>query len=300
MKATRLGDGPIIVPDMDGRMGSNVNGPSLILMPEWGRRLGKYHLYFAHHQGTYIRLAFADDLLGPWRIHTPGVLDLGESHFNAHIASPDVHVKEGRREIWMYYHGADRPNPLGQRMRIAVSKDGLRFEAGETWHPGVYWRVFPWGGWHYALGIPGKMYRSKDGLADWAEGPQVFPLTPDREIGGKMSRCGYRHGAVLLRDDLLHVFYSNRGDCPERILHSTVRLSGPWEEWRATEPDEVLRPERDYEGANAPHVPSRGGAIHETAWQLRDPAVFEDDGQVYLLYSVAGERGLAIARLEGV
>jgi hypothetical protein len=31
--------------------------------------------------------------------------------------------------------------------------------------------------------------------------------------------------------------------------------------------------------------------------QLRDPALFEEDGQVYLLYSVAGERGIALARV---
>ena len=28
-----------------------------------------------------------------------------------------------------------------------------------------------------------------------------------------------------------------------------------------------------------------------------DPALFEEDGQVYLLYSVAGERGIALARV---
>jgi hypothetical protein len=32
--------------------------------------------------------------------------------------------------------------------------------------------------------------------------------------------------------------------------------------------------------------------------QLRDPAIFEDDdGRTYLLYSVAGESGIAIAEL---
>ena len=31
--------------------------------------------------------------------------------------------------------------------------------------------------------------------------------------------------------------------------------------------------------------------------QLRDPAVYVEDGGVYLLYAVAGESGIAIARL---
>jgi hypothetical protein len=32
--------------------------------------------------------------------------------------------------------------------------------------------------------------------------------------------------------------------------------------------------------------------------QLRDPAIFEEDGRVYLLYSVAGEAGIGIAEIE--
>jgi len=31
---------------------------------------------------------------------------------------------------------------------------------------------------------------------------------------------------------------------------------------------------------------------------LRDPAIFEEDGNIYLLYSVAGELGIAIAALK--
>ena len=45
---TRLGDGPIITPDMDARMGSNIQGPSLIRVPDWVEDpLGQYYLYFA-------------------------------------------------------------------------------------------------------------------------------------------------------------------------------------------------------------------------------------------------------------
>jgi len=31
--------------------------------------------------------------------------------------------------------------------------------------------------------------------------------------------------------------------------------------------------------------------------QLRDPAIFEEDDRVYLLYAVAGESGIAIAEI---
>ena len=46
LRATRLMDEPIIYPDMDDRMGSNINGPSLIRVPAWIENpLGRYYLY---------------------------------------------------------------------------------------------------------------------------------------------------------------------------------------------------------------------------------------------------------------
>ncbi|GIT64032.1 MAG: hypothetical protein Ct9H300mP22_4320 [Gammaproteobacteria bacterium] len=44
----------------------NIQGPSLIKVPEWIENpLGKYYLYFADHKGLYIRLAYADELQDP-------------------------------------------------------------------------------------------------------------------------------------------------------------------------------------------------------------------------------------------
>ena len=77
VRVERLLDRPIITPDLDGSIGPNIQGPSLIRVPEWAPgRLGSYYLYFADHKGHYIRLAYADDLLGPWHIHVPGSLQL--------------------------------------------------------------------------------------------------------------------------------------------------------------------------------------------------------------------------------
>ena len=82
VRAARLSAEPIVRPHMDGRMGANINGPSLIRVPDWIEEpLGRYYLYFAHHKGAYIRLAVADALAGPWRMHTPGALALEASHF---------------------------------------------------------------------------------------------------------------------------------------------------------------------------------------------------------------------------
>lgn len=285
MKIRRFESNPIIRPDMDERMGSDINGPSLIRVPDWApNRLGRYYLYFAHHQGTYIRLAYADDLEGSWRIYTPGVLDLADSFFDRHIASPDVHVMNDRRKIWMYYHGCCLPGPPYQVERVAVSSDGLHFAARGEILGRSYWRVFRWDSYYYALAMPGVFYRSENGLSGWREGPTLF--TPDM-----------RHAAVRLRGDTLEVFYSNAGDCPERILLSTIQLSPDWMTWQASAPVTFLEPETAYEGADLPLEPSQRGAILEPARQLRDPCVYQEDGQSYLAYSVAGENGIALIEI---
>jgi hypothetical protein len=59
----------------------------------------------------------------------------------------------------------------------------------------------------------------------------------------------------------------------------------------------ALEPEREWEGALLPPEPSVRDFAPRPVRQLRDPAVFTDEGSTYLLYSVAGESGIAIARL---
>ena len=59
----------------------------------------------------------------------------------------------------------------------------------------------------------------------------------------------------------------------------------------------MIRPERAWEGAAERIERSRGGRTHEPVHQLRDPGIYEEDGRTYLIYSVAGEFGLAIAEL---
>lgn len=315
--------GLIIRPEMDGRMGRNVQGPSMIRVPDWVEgALGRYYLYFADHKGSYIRLAHADAPEGPWRMHEAGSLDLRDSLFpteppgrpaegappdlvdrrpgsaaaatpglltaeaeasHPHIASPDVHVDHANRRIVMYFHGLLAWNT--QRTRVAISADGLRFTARPEVLGPSYFRVFRHGGAHYALAMPGILFRSADGLGGFERGPAIF-------------EPAQRHTALLLRDGILHVFWTRVGDAPERILHSRVPLRGDWRDWRPEgEPAELLRPEAPWEGAGLPLVPSVRGAVNAPVNQLRDPAVFEEDGRLWLLYAVQGEAGIAMAAL---
>ena len=69
-------------------------------------------------------------------------------------------------------------------------------------------------------------------------------------------------------------------------------------DWIADAPTEVLAPEEEWEGADRPLEPSRIGYARHRVRELRDPAIYEEDGRIYLLYTVAGESGIAIAELE--
>ncbi len=299
-RITRLGNGPIIVPHMDGRMGSNIQGPSLIKVPEWvDNPLGAYYLYFADHRGTYIRLAYADAVTGPWTMYEQGSLQLEHSHFpttcppcslasgtNAalypHIASPDVHIDRENQQIIMYIHGRD----VGRQLtRVALSADGINFEGKPEVLGRPYFRVIRHGGYHYALSMPGYLYRSRDGLMDFEQGPRFF-------------NDNMRHSALLIRDNNLHVFWTQAGHAPERVFMSVIAMDGDWMSWKESDPVEVLRPQTEFEGVNLPIEASRRGYIDERVNQLRDPAIYQDDGDIYLLYSVSGEHGIAVARVE--
>jgi hypothetical protein len=306
--ARRLWDRPIVFAGMDARMGGNINGPSVIQAPAWvDAPLGRYYLYFADHKGSYIRLAHADGIEGPWRVHTPGCLDLAESLFCAarptvagpvpdwakhgqdwlypHVASPDVHVEADQGRIRMYFHGL---LANGEQMtRVALSRDGVAFEVLPELLGPSYFRAFRHGGWWYALAHPNLVLRSADGLGGFEAGPA--PLEP-----------ATRHTAVLVRGDRLHVFWTRIGDAPERILHATIDLARDWRDWHLSAPADILRPELAWEGADLPRVPSAPGAAEAPVNALRDPCVFEDGSDLYLLYSGAGETAIGIAALTGL
>ena len=299
IRVRRFPQNPIVRQEMlPGNAGDNINGPSLVRIPSWvSHRLGNYYLYFAHHSGSYIRLAYADKLEGPWTIYQPGTLKLAEAPgCSGHIASPDVHVDEARKQIRMYFHGPARGSG-GQKSFVAMSQDGLHFKASSEPLGIFYFRVFRWRDEWFAMAKGGLLYRSKDGLTQFQQGPNPFPGGGARDQN--YNSPGPRHVALHLLGDNLWVYYSNIGDAPERILRSRIRLAGEWKDWRASAPEEVLRPETAYEGADLPPKPSAAGAMKGRENALRDPAIFADaDGRTYLLYSAAGESALAIAELQ--
>jgi hypothetical protein len=69
--------------------------------------------------------------------------------------------------------------------------------------------------------------------------------------------------------------------------------------WQAAAPTVILEPEMEWEGSSLPLRPSVRGAAYTRLRELRDPALFEEDGRLYLLYSISGEAGIAVAELTG-
>ena len=284
----RLPSNPIVTPASDPSIGTNINGPSLIRVPDWVRKpLGRYYLYFADHNGKFIRLAYADRVEGPWKVYAPGTLQLSQSFFSDHIASPEAVVDEASRKIRLYYHGLT-PEERTQHTRVALSNDGIHFTAIEkpVGRASAYWRLFRYGGWWYALGMPGQLFRSRDGLTEFEPGPRLFAGSPSQV-----------HNAVLVRGDTLDVFYTRAGDTPERILYAQVKLGPDWRQWKPGPAEECLAPTEKWEGADLPLAAGRIGALDKPVRALRDPALFRENGRTYLLYAVAGKSGIAIAEV---
>lgn len=325
----RFSQNPLVTPSSMEQSGysvteaENINGPSVIRAPAWlPNRRGDYYLYFAHHSGDAIRLAYSDSLEGPWKMHTTGspILGLGqgiavaggEASIFHHIASPDVHVDESNRAIVMYFHGpvatANGEQLPEQKTFVATSRNGLDFVVephtpilGES-----YFRVFDWRGRTYAISNRGWLWRAPEefnplepgletSISDaWERGPS--PLL--EYVQGSEPALLPRHSTVRVVEDSLDVFVTYIGHDPERILHTRIALLPDWEEWRVVGLTEVLRPELDYEGAELASSPSVGGAQTNVS-QLRDPYLFVDaDSQSYLFYSVKGELGIAGATIE--
>jgi hypothetical protein len=315
--ATRFPQNPLVSITTSKSLGDNVNGPSVIRVPQWiPHPLGRYYMYFAHHKGAYIRLAYANSLAGPWKVYEPGVLNVRDTIFTrpqpdppssppslyTHVASPEVFIDENNKRLVMYVHGMwtdgkpwpvdpsaalpwIRENGYAQYTQTTLSRDGIHFEA----RPGItlrasYLRVFRWNGVYYGMARLGVLAKASDVLAPFELGPNPFDPGP---YAGRV-----RHVAVLLRGQTLYVFYSAIGDAPEKILFSRIALAGDWRNWKASPPVEVLAPRERYECPDLPVVPSKPGESEGPENALRDPALFEEGGKITLFYSVCGEQGI--------
>jgi hypothetical protein len=184
--------------------GVNLCGPSAIRLPDWLPRWRRadpsanYYLYFADHDGAYLRVAWAAAIEGPWILYGVGpdvasggrgALDLGDlRELDAgaglgavdHIASPHVEVDAARQRFLLYFHAAsslDGSPTQVQHSFIAISPDGLRFDSpelrarGEGLRPLLladsYLRPFGYAGSLFGIANRGSLYRALDPDQPW-------------------------------------------------------------------------------------------------------------------------------------
>lgn len=325
--------------------GENINGPTVIRVPDWisldhrADSTANYYLYFAHHDGEYIRMAWAAEIEGPWHLYhiggdvqrgERGVLDNGGKDINLdhglsikfnHLASPDAFVDDQNKRIILYFHSGpstyvdDEKVSISQVTWVATSPYGLDFydNIHSVFLGPSYFRVFDYDHNKYALTNDGTPYKAPSITTPWTA-PSAYdyskklwdkhpknPFQLDINNTGLTSNdLRVRHTAVRVVGDELHVFYSRRGDAPERIQYSTIDLSvGDWEDWDATFPAvELMQAQEGWEGGQYKIEASETASAPENVNQLRDPYVFQDENDsLYLFYTGCGEDAIGVAHL---
>lgn len=292
----------------------NINGPSVIYWddPVHGEH---YYMFFAHHEGRSIRLAYADDpCFSNWKVIKNPAFDADintlsffnndknkqlydngiQYYLDDHVASPDVHVVEDT--LYMYVHGKPGGGESGQHSLLlsGTGIDTLAANAEDFDNP--YLRFFQVNGFSYAV------MKNKDG--DTSNG--LIYQNDDNNYTSNFTKKvslinNMRHSAVYVDDTHVLLFYSASGDNPERIKFVDLDTKGVEDpaKWLLSNSVDVLKPEETWEGSERNSGASKTGVSYSDVKELRDPAIFIDpkDNQVYLYYSFRGEAGIAAAKL---
>ena len=251
--------------------GDNINGPSLIRVPNFisrGNRVNRdanYYLYFAHHNGEYIRMAWAENVTGPYRLYDAGAsvgdrgvfddnrnridLDNNVGIQDNHIASPDVHVDNDNNRIIMYFHAGgyrfDGRNINSQRTFVNTSSRGAEFRRRDTEPVQLgdsYFRVFEDNNTLYAMdnrGIPRRArsfnnpWRPTNGYYNGNTLPELWQRNNtdfyqnriQSERGQSRSQRRLRHTGVRVAGREAQIFFTERGDSQEHIRLSRINLN---------------------------------------------------------------------------
>lgn len=322
--------------------GDNINGPCVIALPDWlpkEKRVNakaNYYMYFGHHQGTYIRMAWAEKITGSWHLYNAdrntrpskrGVLSLFSDETKKkivfensveildHIASPIVTIDNEKKQFILFFHGPTKltmEKKINQRTFVAFSADGIHFQndikpvmLGDS-----YFAPFVYKSRYFAFSNRGIFQAAppKDAFYEvpfgfdfskvlWSSRNDFF-RDAILKTGNPIFRV--RHLSTYLDKDILHILFSSCFDTPEQIYYCTVRLdSGTSKDWKSNEFICVMRAKEVWEGGNLAPVMSEDGSAKTMINEVRDPYIFKDtDGRYYLFYCAGGERGIGIASLK--
>ena len=203
-----------------GGDGGNINGPSLIKVPDWiapenrADPAANYYLYFAHHGGKYIRMAWAEEITGPYHFYRMessipegdrGVYGLPGPDYEievqtsnpdqridiyGHLASPRVYVDDVNQRLVLFFHapsgvyefpGSTNSSFKGQLTLLTTSTDGLDFRGNlEPIRLGrSYFHVWEHDGRAYAFANDGMFFLSPEGSTISNDGWWTAPVNYD-------------------------------------------------------------------------------------------------------------------------
>jgi len=269
MKVNRLGEviNRAMIPA--GIAADNINGPVVFRRPNFFTPGPDWIMYFAHHKGSSIRQATADNIEGPWQVLPSTILELNKIPGYDHIASPEVVVHDTFLEL--YYHC-----PYGdfQYTFVATTKNGVDWEYGTEVQGMFYMRIIED---NYAV----AKYKNDGGIAYKRKGSSFEEV---RKILPNMRHCAYHNHKL---------YWSCIGDSPESIFRGTLILP----EFDIRDVEEVIKPTYNFEtGGHTPNPSRPGPAVRVN--EVRDPYIIEVRGIVYIFYTVKGEEAIALATIE--
>tara|TARA_Y100000385_G_C13088374_1_gene637505 strand:+ start:433 stop:1608 length:1176 start_codon:yes stop_codon:yes gene_type:complete len=344
-KANRIMIRPIIHPEMHSRLiqeadlygYNNINGPSMIKVPEWLENpLGQYYIYFAHHKGTFIRMAYADDIAGPWRMYPYPIMPLEKSGFAQTASSKASGLSDLRKYMSvsevaaLVQVGEDAKKAYKKRTQGTLPTQGPTtphvaspevIVDNENKQIRMYYHGLVEGtlqmtkvsaslnGLDFTaidglIGAPYMRVFKHDGFHYGFAMPGLMYRSKDGLKNWEVRERWFlpantRHSGLHQIGNLLYVFFTRVGDAPEKIVYTTIDLSDPdWNTWAVGETYSLLEPGIGWEGSLKLPVPSLRGEVGSVVNQLRDPDIFVNtDGKVYLLYAGGGESGIGIASL---
>lgn len=276
--------GIIITPDMfSNKMdGLNINGPCLIKVPNFIKNpIGKYYLYFGHHCGQHIRLAYSDNIEHGYKIFEGGVLNISQIYGYDHLSSPEIIVNHETSEIELYYHCPYKHNKIDpQSTFCARSNDGINFVSDKNMcFPYPYYRQFKHN--NNIIGLAMEKIQNESHTV-------VFYNNKTKKIL-KMSR----HVSMFILNNTIYLLYSTVGNTPEHIQICQLLIHE--DNCYTVNESSLFFPTLEYETSGKKPTQSKYGMSNGIC-ELRDPYAYIEDTDIYILYTVGGEKGIAIAK----
>jgi len=277
----------------------NINGPVCLKTPDFIKNpVGKYLLYFAHHGGEFIRIAYSEEIFSGWKFLCHKINTVGEGkNFHDHVASPDIFIDSIENNIYMFFHSRIQGSRK-QETFLSKSKDGINFTfVEENVNLPFYFRHVVNENRTLAVTKGGNLYiNSISPISNaWRALNNVYSGESNKEV--MHNKAGsIRHASLIYYLKILIMFYTKIGDSPERIYAAKI-VENKNGLWLASNELEITRPEFNFEGSNLKAEASISGPSLQEENALRDPYVMWDGKDHFLFYACAGESGIAVGKL---